>query len=101
MILVRQVFQVKYGCMDKVLALFKAMPEDVRRGFNLSRMLTDISGQNFTLVMEFKAESMNAYIESLQAMFSESAAQRQTDPMEEYIESGYKEFYTIEYESAG
>ena len=101
MILVRQVFQVKYGCMDKVLALFKAMPEDVRRGFNLSRMLTDISGQNFTLVLETKAESMDAYWKSLQVMFSQPDGQRQTDPMEEYIESGHKEFYTIEYESAG
>ena len=101
MILVRQVFQVKYGCMDKVLALIKAMPEDVRRSINLSRVLTDISGQNFTLVMETKAESMNAYWESLQAMFSASEGQRQTNPMEEYIESGHKEFYTIEYESAG
>jgi hypothetical protein len=101
MILVRQVFQVKYGCMDKVLALFKSMPEDMRKVNNVTRVLTDISGQNFTLVTETKAESLNAYWESLQAMFKQVEGQQQFSPLEQYIESGHKEFYTIEYETAG
>lgn len=101
MILVRQVFQVKYGCMDKMMAIFNSMPDDVRKGFGLSRVLTDISGQNFTLVMEMKAESLGAYWEAFQAMFSNSEVQGEINPMDQYVVSGYKEFYTIEYESAG
>ena len=101
MILVRQVFQVKYGCMDKMMTIFNSMPEDVRKGFGVSRVLTDISGKNFTLVMETKAESLGAYWEAFQAMFSKLEAQEGLNPMDQYVESGYKEFYTIEYESAG
>ncbi len=99
MILVRQVFQVKYGCMDKLMAYFNSMPENVRSASNISRVLTDISGRNFTLVFETKAESMDAYWEGLKAMFREQGGSGQADPMEQYIDSGYKEFYTIEYEA--
>ncbi len=101
MILVRQVFQVKYGCMDKLLAYFNSIPEDVRSATNISRILTDISGKNFTLVLETKAESLDSYWEGLQAMFKNQEVSEQRDPMAEYIDSGYKEFYTIEYEAGG
>ena len=97
MILVRQVFQVKYGCMDKVMAEFKSMPENIRKASNISRVLTDISGKNFTLVFETKAESLEAYWKAFQAMFKEMEGAGE-DPFSQYIDSGYKEFYTIEYE---
>jgi len=97
MILVRQVFQVKYGHMNAVLEAMKSMPQDARMGSTL--VLTDISGMNFTLVVESKAESMDAYWNSLQEMFKATAGSDQPDPISEHIRSGYREFYTIEYES--
>lgn len=100
MILVRQVFQVKYGCMDKLMTYFNSLPEEARRAANVSRMLTDISGNNFTLVIETKAESLNAYWEAFQAMFQRQDGSGAADILTQYVESGYKEFYTIEYEAA-
>jgi hypothetical protein len=101
MILVRQVFQVKFGQMDKVLSYLDSVSEDLKNSTNFSRILTDISGNNFTLVIETKAESMDAWWEGLQAMFKNQEASGQTDGMSQYIESGYKEFYNIEYENGG
>ena len=101
MILVRQVFQVKFGQMDNVLAAFKAASEQVQSSSNISRVLTDISGNNFTLVLETKAESMDAYWEGLQASFQNSELAEQMNTMMQSIKSGHKEFFTIEYEARG
>ncbi|UCH60308.1 MAG: hypothetical protein JSV61_02215 [Anaerolineales bacterium] len=99
MILVRQVFQIKYGQMDKVLALLKAAEESMQGSSYISRVLTDISGKNFTLVLEIKAESMEAWWNTMQQNFQDPERRAQSDPLMEYVESGYKEFYTIEYEA--
>jgi hypothetical protein len=99
MILARQVFQVKFGHMDDVLAAFKAVSESGQGSSNGTRVLTDISGKNFTLVIETKAESLDAYWEALQAMFKDPEQAAQFNTIMQYIESGHKEFYTIEYEA--
>ena len=101
MILVRQVFQIKYGHMDEVLTALQAVNESDRGSAHISRILTDISGQNFTLVFESKADSLDAYWEALQASFGESELSKQMNEITQYIESGRKDFYTIEYEAEG
>ncbi len=98
MILVRQVFQVKYGHMDKVLEALKAAAESDMSSSGASRVLTDISGNNFTLVVETKAESLGAFWEGLQASFEDPEMAARAEPFMQYIESGHREFYTIEYE---
>lgn len=99
MILVRQVFQVKYGYMDQVLAMMKSMPAEMQEGMKDTMVLTDISGPNFTLVIETKAESIDAYWTALQAMFKQDEPSGGEDPMAPLIIAGHREFYTIEYES--
>lgn len=99
MILVRQVFQVKYGHMDKVLAALKSMAESGQPTGMVSRVLTDISGKNFTLVFESTAESMDAYWSALQTSFQDPEMAAQMGTFIDYIESGHREFYTIEFEN--
>ncbi len=99
MILARQVFQVKYGHMDEILAALKAMSGSDQGSPGVNRVLTDISGNNFTLVFETKAESVDAYWEALQASFKDPEMSEQGNPFMQYIESGHREFYTIEYET--
>jgi hypothetical protein len=98
MILVRQVFQVKYGQMDKVLAAIEAASQSMQGSTNITRVLTDISGKNFTLVFESKAESMDAYWEALQAGFTDQEVSETVNVLMQHVESGHREFYTIEYE---
>jgi hypothetical protein len=85
--------------MNEVLAALKAstgsgMP------FQGTRVLTDISGNNFTLVLEMKAESLDAYMQALQAMFQMPDQAGVGDVFDQYIESGSREFYTIEFDAS-
>ncbi len=98
MILARQVFQVKFGHMDEVLAGLKMAAESGQSMSN-TRVLTDISGNNFTLVFETKAESLDAFWDGLQASFDDPEMAEQANPLMQYVESGHREFYTIEYEA--
>jgi hypothetical protein len=99
MILVRQVFRVKWGQMDKVLAALKSASASTAREANVHRVLTDISGDNFTLVFETKTESMDAYWKALQASFEGEGMGEAGEVFMEYLEAGHREFYTIEYEA--
>lgn len=101
MYLVRQVFQVKFGHMDEVLATLKTISESGQQPTDNIRILTDVTGKNFTLVFETKAESLDAYWENLQASFQEPEMAGQTNALMQYMESGHREIYTIEFELEG
>ncbi len=97
MILVRDVIHLKAGQMNTVLPALKEALAAGRQS-QLSRVLTDISGRHFTLVIETKAESMDAYWQQLQASFETQDAE-QSAAFAELTEYGYREFFTIEYEA--
>lgn len=97
MILVRDIFHLKYGQMDKVLPVVMSMIA-AQPGVMGSRVLTDISGRYFTLVIETKAENVEEFRKQLQASFETE----DTDSMEEFsqmVDSGEREFFNIEYEA--
>ena len=96
MILVRHVFQVKFGKMDAVLAgmaEMRAMGESL--GLSQGRVLTDLSGPMFTLVQEVEVESLEAWQAGSQKMFSSPEWQGASTTMPDVFESGRVEFYTI------
>ena len=96
MILVRHVFQVKFGKMDAVLAgmaEMRAMGESL--GLSQGRVLTDLSGPMFTLVQEVEVESLEAWQAGRQKMFSSPEWQGASTTMPDVFESGRVEFYTI------
>jgi hypothetical protein len=95
MIIVRNVFQAKYGKGDELLALFK----EARRTWASQvpmRLLTDLSGPFFTVVAEFSAGSLAEW-ERVQAQefarpeFGEMFARTLS-----LTESGRREYYTVE-----
>jgi hypothetical protein len=102
MILVRLVFQTKWGKADEVVSMFKKEAELLRRllGPNTrARILTDISGPFHTVVQELEVESLAKWEELRTAMFSDPEVQeRQGEPDGPAIPllSGQTEFYTIE-----
>lgn len=99
MILVRQVFQVKYNQMDAILAVLKEAMNSGSANGNITRVLTDISGKNFTLVFESKAESLDAFWQDMQENFQDPEMMEQMGKILPHIESGYREFYNLEYEA--
>ncbi len=102
MILVRLVFQTKWGKTDEVVAAFKEETELLRRflGPNgRARVLTDLSGPFHTVVQEMEVESLAEWERLRTAMFADPEVQeRQADPErpDSPLLSGSTEFYTIE-----
>lgn len=60
MVLVRNTFQVKFGRMREAVGAWKEMREVARKapGVRDFRLLTDVTGQAYTLVAEFTYGSM-------------------------------------------
>jgi len=97
MIVVRDVFQAKYGKGGDVVALFKEAqqrwPEAARYG---QRILTDASGAFFTVVTETEVESLAAWEQLLAEVFANPEFGAWFGRMETLVESGRREFYHIE-----
>jgi hypothetical protein len=94
MILVRLVFQAKYG---KAGELARNMAqEDMGPGAPKPRVLTDLSGQFDTVVMEMEVESLAAWEQGRQQAFSSPEFAESFQRSSELIVSGRAEFYTIE-----
>ena len=97
MILVRDVFHAKYGRGDELVALFKEafaqMPDAMQTG--ASRLMTDLSGPYFTIVTEYEVESLAAWERQFAAMMAQPDPGGFSARMNELVESGQREFYTI------
>jgi len=99
MILVRDVFQVKFGHMDKVLAALEAFRQNNPDRSGVGRVLTDVSGGMFTLIFETKAESVDAHREQMLVAFEDPEMAKAMAETGQYFESGHREYYNIEYEA--
>jgi hypothetical protein len=97
MILVRDVFRLKFGHARPALALMKelqsTLPAEARK--IPMRVLTDLVGPYYTLVMEMTHENLA----SLETMLGSSLGQEQWrewyTKFQEHCESGYREVFTI------
>ena len=95
MILVRAIFQAKYGKGGELVALMKevsgAIPE-----YSPDRILTDLSGPFFTVVVEETMESMGAWEARNKTLFADPKFGPLFAKMETLVESGRREFFTIQ-----
>jgi len=96
MILVREVFQVKYGKMKDAKGLIKEMigmmpaPAD-----GPTRLLTDLVGQYYTLIMEMTHKDLAAFETSMSAEMSNPAFGALYQKFVPLIDSGRREIFTI------
>ena len=96
MILVRTVFQVKWGKMDEVLSAMAEMRSvSEALGVRGVRVLTDLGGPMFTLVQEQEVESLDQWQRERQEMFRNPQWQAMAARMPDVFESGRTEFYNI------
>jgi hypothetical protein len=94
MIVVRGVFQAKYGKGDELVQLFKeahTMWPDLRRG----RILTDLSGPFFTVVSEAEYDSFGAWEAEGKEMFGDPRFADWFERMTALVEGGRREFYNL------
>lgn len=95
MILVRNVFQAKYGKGNELVALAKEFSESGSTRY-WSRILTDLSGPFFTVITEMEVESLTEWEQYIKEAFSKPEFGEWFARMEELVESGRREFYNIE-----
>lgn len=94
MIVVRGVFQAKYGRGDELVQLFKEVHEMWPEGRN-HRILTDLSGPFFTVVSEAGYDNFSAWETSAQKIFGDARFAALFERMMPLVESGRREFYNL------
>ncbi len=94
MIIVRGVYQAKYGKGDELVQLFKE-GNDLFPGMNMSRIMTDLSGQFFTVVTEAEYPSFSEWEADAQKIFSDNRFPAWFERMVPLVDNGRREFYTL------
>ncbi len=96
MILVRNVFQLKFGKAREATALMKENEALVKRHGNPpTRYLTDLSGPFYTLVMEMTFDSLAALEQSQRDMMSSKEFSDWYQKFIPLVESGHRELFTV------
>ena len=95
MMLVRDVFQAKYGKGNELVTLFKEGQKTWGEQINM-RILSDASGSFFTVVTEMKMEKFTDWDKSLSDILSHPGFGDWFARMEPLVVSGSREFYNIE-----
>jgi len=93
MIVVRGVFQAKYGKGDELVQLFKEGA--MWSGRQRTRILTDLSGPFFTVISEGEYESLAAWQAEGQQIFGNARFAAWFERMTALVESGRREFYNV------
>ena len=99
MILVRMVFQARFGKANEVVSGFRRGQEIAREVFGdrvRSRILTDLSGPFDTVVQELEVESLGEWERLRAMMFTDPRFREMQASGFDLIEGGRAEYYTIE-----
>jgi hypothetical protein len=95
MIVVRDIFQVRFGKMKDALGIWKEMgklmPAEAR---NRTRILTDLTGQYYTLVMEGTHKSISDW-ESSMAQMGDPAMGALYQKFTLLVDGGRREIFTL------
>lgn len=95
MILVRDVFQAKYGKGDELVALFKEGRQQMFQDAHFE-ILTDASGPFFTIVTESRVENLATWERSFDKELSLPGFDDWFARMVPLVDSGRREFYRVE-----
>ena len=99
MILVRNIFQCKFGKADEVVRLVQETRGQWGPVGRLPmRVLSDLSGPYHTVVTETVIDSIDEYNRLLRDRFADAAVARLLAPTTDLVESGWREYFTIEAE---
>lgn len=95
MIVVRDVFQAKYGKGGDLVALFQEAQQQWSAGY-AQRILSDAAGPFFTVVTETEFESLGEWEKRRADIFDQPGFGDWFARMQTLVESGRREFYTVE-----
>ena len=97
MILVRDIFQLKFGKAKDAIALWqegKTIAQEIGHGV-ADRLTTNLTGPYYRMVMESTHESLAVFEESMGSIFKYDMWREWYSKFSPLIESGSREIYTI------
>ena len=99
MIVIRNVFQLEFGkakdavaLMKEGLAIQKRSVPDVEFS---TRLLTDVTGPFYTLVLELTVPSLAVFEANASRAFADKDFQANYQKMAALVRSGYREIFTV------
>jgi hypothetical protein len=99
MVVIRNVFHLKFGKTREAVALMKqgvAIQKKVLAGVEFSnRILTDVTGPFYTLVLELTVPNLATFESYAPKLFGDSEWQANYQKTSELVDSGYREVFTI------
>jgi hypothetical protein len=97
MIVIRNTFRVKFGQAKPAVAALKQMREMLPRlGLKSpSRILTDLTGPSYTLVLEVQYDSLATFEQEAKTVFSNPEWRGTYEKFAAYVESGGREIYNV------
>jgi len=99
MVVVRNVFRLKFGKAREAVALFKegmAIEKRLSTGMNVSsRLLTDVTGPFYTVVLEFTVPSVSSLESHGPKIMGDKDWQANYQKIAPLVESGYREIFNL------
>lgn len=97
MIVVRNVFRLKFGKAKEALALLKeGVAIQKRAGMEMNqRLMTNLVGTFYTLVLELTLPNMAALETNMPKVMGDKDYQANYQKFSALVESGYREIFTI------
>jgi hypothetical protein len=96
MILVRDVFRLKFGKAKEAKALLKEGARiATKAGFGPRRHLMDLTGPYYTLVLESTHESLSAWENGMKDAQAAREWGTWYEKFKPLVESGYREIFTV------
>ncbi len=96
MILVRDIFQVKFGRMKEAKALWADLLKQAPPpGASRPRLLTDLTGDYYTLVLESTYKNLSDYEAGMQRTMSQPETGAMYQKFVPLVDSGKREIFTI------
>jgi len=96
MIVVRNTFQVKFGRMKEAVALMK---ENIARGraagHKAGRLMTDVTGPFYTLVLEFEYENMAEAEKGPSEVMRQPGWQETYQKFAAVVDSGRRDIFSV------
>ena len=95
MIVVRDVFQAKYGKGGELVALLNEGRQKFPKTY-ADRVLTDASGSFYTVIAETNTANLADWEKRIADIFASSDFGQWFSRMQPLVESGRREFYNVE-----
>lgn len=97
MIVIRNVFRLKFGKAREAVALFKeGVAIQKRAGATFqARILTDLTGPFYTVALELTVPSLAAFENEAPRFMGDKDFQANYQKLTPLVESGYREIFTV------